>query len=111
MGKIDQRSSRAERERQACKKRIEMSVYAWHVERKREEMKMKKKKTTVDGKQLKSVLKRDLKLKKKRYFHFNFHKLKALTLYPVQEVTKRASNFVVKPQWTLDPLFGSQGRL
>lgn len=70
---------------------------------------MKMEKATADRKQLKSVLKWGLKFKKKRYFHFNVHKLKALTLYSVQEVTERASNFVVKPQWTLDPLFGSQG--
>lgn len=68
-------------------------------------------KAMVARNQLNTVLKQGLKLKKKRYFHFNFHKLKALTLYSVQEVTERASNFVVKPQWTLDPLFGSQGRL
>lgn len=38
-------------------------------------------KATVDRKQLKSVLKWGLKFFffKKRYFHFNVHKLKALT--------------------------------
>lgn len=36
-------------------------------------------KATVDRKQLKSVLKWGLKFKKKRYFYFNVHKLKALT--------------------------------